>query len=214
ARTVDSVNAAASGGFSSASSLEVATETVVPWDEAIEGQVDEQGLPIAELLGSERVVPFSLEGAREIEDVTGPDGEAIGRVVRTRWPIEGLLRLSAQHDSGLIRLHVRVENVTVCGPEVASRPDALRRSLLGCHTLLAVRDGSFLSLTDPPPEAADAARACANLRTWPVLVGDEGSRDLLLSSPIILYDYPVIAPESQGDLSMRRRSTRSSRFGS
>ena len=36
--------------------------------------------------------------------------------------------------------------------------------------------------------------------TWPVLVGDEGQRDLLLSSPIILYDYPEVAPESPGDL--------------
>jgi hydrogenase maturation protease len=36
--------------------------------------------------------------------------------------------------------------------------------------------------------------------TWPVLVGEAGARDLLLSSPIILYDYPEIASESPGDL--------------
>jgi hydrogenase maturation protease len=36
--------------------------------------------------------------------------------------------------------------------------------------------------------------------TWPVLVGEEGQRDTMLSSPIILYDYPQIAPESPGDL--------------
>jgi hypothetical protein len=33
-----------------------------------------------------------------------------------------------------------------------------------------------------------------------VLVGEEGDRSTLLSSPIILYDYPQIAPESPGDL--------------
>ncbi|MGH9704507.1 MAG: hypothetical protein ACRD4K_14115, partial [Candidatus Acidiferrales bacterium] len=44
------------------------------------------------------------------------------------------------------------------------------------------------------------AKACRNIGTWPVLVGDEGRRDTLLSSPIILYDYPQIAPESPGDL--------------
>ncbi len=33
-----------------------------------------------------------------------------------------------------------------------------------------------------------------------MLVGDEGQFDTLLSSPIILYDYPQIAPESAGDL--------------
>ena len=31
-------------------------------------------------------------------------------------------------------------------------------------------------------------------------MGERGSRDLMLSSPIILYDYPEIAPESAGDL--------------
>lgn len=36
---------------------------------------------------------------------------------------------------------------------------------------------------------------CENLGIFPVLAGD-----LLLSSPIILYDQPQIAPESQGDL--------------
>jgi hypothetical protein len=33
-----------------------------------------------------------------------------------------------------------------------------------------------------------------------VLVGEEGQRNMLLSSPIILSDYPQIAPESPGDL--------------
>jgi hypothetical protein len=33
-----------------------------------------------------------------------------------------------------------------------------------------------------------------------VLAGEEGQRDGMLSSPIILYDYPQIAPESPGDL--------------
>ena len=35
---------------------------------------------------------------------------------------------------------------------------------------------------------------------WPVLVGKEGTADSILSSPIILYDYPKVAPESPGDL--------------
>jgi hydrogenase maturation protease len=33
-----------------------------------------------------------------------------------------------------------------------------------------------------------------------VLVGEEGDHELMLSSPIILYDYPQIAQESAGDL--------------
>jgi hydrogenase maturation protease len=33
-----------------------------------------------------------------------------------------------------------------------------------------------------------------------VLVGEQDSRQAMLSSPIILYDYPQIAPESVGSL--------------
>jgi hypothetical protein len=36
-----------------------------------------------------------------------------------------------------------------------------------------------------------------NEYTWPVLGGPAGTRDLMLSAPIILYDHPVIAPESR-----------------
>ena len=32
------------------------------------------------------------------------------------------------------------------------------------------------------------------------MVGEEGERSMMLSSPIILYDYPQVAPESHGDL--------------
>jgi hydrogenase maturation protease len=46
----------------------------------------------------------------------------------------------------------------------------------------------------------EVAHACVQEGCWPVLVGREGSHDTLLASPIILYDYPQIAPESPGDL--------------
>src|SRR5207244_3577795 len=44
------------------------------------------------------------------------------------------------------------------------------------------------------------AATCHNIGAWPVLVGAEGEKDTMLSSPIILYDYPQVAPESPGDL--------------
>jgi hypothetical protein len=62
-------------------------------------------------------------------------------------------------------------------------------------------DGAeFVSLTDPPARLAEEAAACRNAGTWPVLVGEEGERHTVLSSPIILEDHPRIAPESPGDL--------------
>jgi hypothetical protein len=38
-----------------------------------------------------------------------------------------------------------------------------------------------------------------NQGVFPVLVGESGDRSQMLCSPIILYDYPQIAPESAGD---------------
>jgi hypothetical protein len=82
----------------------------------------------------------------------------------------------------------------------ADREAAMRHSLLGAHTLLAVHDGAFVSLLDPPAAAAEAAASCANQHTWPVLAGPAGDRQVVLSSPIILCDHPAVAPESPGDL--------------
>ena len=60
--------------------------------------------------------------------------------------------------------------------------------------------GAFVSLLDPPEWARPSVETCRNENTWPVLVGEPGHRDVVLSSPIILYDHPDIAPESPGDL--------------
>ncbi len=81
-----------------------------------------------------------------------------------------------------------------------SRADALMYSLVSAHTILTVEDGEFVSLLDPPENLRSLAAECSNIGTWPVLVGEEGERDTMLSSPIILYDYPQIAPESPGSL--------------
>jgi hypothetical protein len=93
----------------------------------------------------------------------------------------------------LLRVSVHIRNLTD-GPKTPSR------CMLSTHTILTVENGHFVSLMDPPPEYRDAAAACRNVATWPVLAGAEGERDVMLSSPIILYDYPQIAAESPGDL--------------
>lgn len=63
--------------------------------------------------------------------------------------------------------------------------------------MYALDPGRFLSMTDPPEWAAPLVSACRNVGTWPVLAGTDS---VVLSSPIILGDYPLIAPESPGDL--------------
>jgi hypothetical protein len=73
-------------------------------------------------------------------------------------------------------------------------------SFVSTHTILQVNHGTFISLMDPPEALKAMAQGCQNLRTWPVMVGNESESDTMLSSPIILYDYPQIAPESPGSL--------------
>jgi hypothetical protein len=65
--------------------------------------------------------------------------------------------------------------------------------------VLTAEGGRFVSLQDPPEPLRAAAAACRNVGTWPVLVGEPGARDTLLAAPIVLSDYPEIAPESPGD---------------
>jgi hypothetical protein len=66
--------------------------------------------------------------------------------------------------------------------------------MLGTHVLLSAAPGTFLSVLNPPAWAAAATAACRNTRTYPVLVGRERRRDVVLSAPVILPDHPSLAP--------------------
>ena len=147
----------------------------------LERTIDIRDLRLQPLLAVEQVEPFVL--ARD---------EAA--------PIEGLVRARAEQIGSFIKLRVRIENVTETAIGEGSRHDALCAALIGTHTLVFVRGGRFLSLIAPPANASAAAASCVNLHTWPVLTGDPARHDTMLSSPIILYDFPAIAPESQGAL--------------
>lgn len=59
---------------------------------------------------------------------------------------------------------------------------------------------AFVSSIEPPDELAEAVAGCTNISLWPVLVGSGERHDTMLAAPIILYDYPQVAPESAGDL--------------
>jgi hypothetical protein len=108
-------------------------------------------------------------------------------------PLVGTIEIHAVRlINDVFRLTVKIQNLT--------ENPAPNASMLSTHTLLGVEQGSFLSLTDPPAEYIEVAKECKNTGTWPVLAGTEGERNFILSSPIILYDYPQIAPESAGDL--------------
>jgi hypothetical protein len=110
------------------------------------------------------------------------------------------LQASQRHDD-LFRITLIVRNrVTLNQADGLSREDILLRSLVSVHSILCVAGGEFFSLLDPPAHLKEAAAGCQQTGAWPVLVGEERQRDMMLAAPIILYDYPRIAPESAGDL--------------
>jgi hypothetical protein len=111
----------------------------------------------------------------------------------------GSVELRAESlSSDLHRLTVRVRNTTPWSG--GGREAVLTRALAAAHTIVTVTGGELVSLVEPPDELRAAASACENVGTWPALVGEPGAKDAILSSPIIVYDYPTIAPESPGDL--------------
>jgi len=182
--------------------LEVGERRHYAWQEATPQRVNVGKLSIATLSGPAHDVPFAFPGSREIEPLNAANGEVVGVLVRTRQPIEGKIELRAESVAdAAFRLTVRIQNSTPLEMGEGMQRDAVSlHALVSCHTILRVRAGEFASLMDPPAPLAAAASECTNIGAWPVLVGDGAERDTLLSSPIILYDYPQIAPESPGDL--------------
>jgi hydrogenase maturation protease len=173
-----------------------------PWQEAVEREIS---LPVynVEALGY-RMLPdaFSFPAEKHFEYLRDSSGLIAGVIVRERQALCGAVEIMGEKVAdGVFKVSVRIRNTTPF--EAASdsnRDEALLRSLASTHTVLGVQDGRFVSIIAPPESCSELAASCKNVGTFPVLVGEEGQCDTLLSSPIILYDYPQIAPESAGDL--------------
>jgi hypothetical protein len=158
---------------------------------------------VAALLTADRNLEFHIGPGQATEDIRDSDGRLAGRLVRRWGALDGVIRLHAERVPGpyqALRLRVRVENAVTPGAELHTRDDGLARALIAAHVLIGVPGGTFLSMTDPPEWARAAVAQCVNEGTWPVLAGPDDCRDLLLSSPVILYDHPEVAAESAGDL--------------
>ena len=190
------------GEYRDVAGLQVDGREYTPWDEAAERQ-QQASAPVSGLLGPGRRLEFHLGCGEVREDLAGADGRLAGRLLRRWSALDGLIELSGERVGGpyqALRLRVRVENRTEPAAAPQTRDEALRHSLIAAHLLIGVPGGTFLSLTDPPEWAAAEAAACVNTGTWPVLAGPGDCHDLVLSSPVILYDHPEVAAESAGDL--------------
>lgn len=194
------VEALRQGELSPVESLDVDGRLLVPWDEADVSEVDfAASLGVA---GEEQVTGFGVPGRSDVEVIRDSTGATRGRVTRRSCSVRGTIRVRWQPlstERPLQRLCVRIENLTPWEELEASREDVLPVCCITTHVLLAVGGGRFVSLLDPPGWAAPAVALCSNMHTFPVLAGEPGQRDLVLSSPIVMDDHPRIAPESPGD---------------
>ena len=201
-RSVEAVLAGrGSGDLVPVSELLVDDVCWVPWDEAVEQEIDLPPvalLPLADARHEERVV---VRGGEECEELRSVDGVVRGRLVRRRVPIDAVVRVAAEWADGpgaFVKVGVTVENASDSPIGDLRREVALERALIAVHVLLGVDDGRFVSSLDPDEGAAQAVAGCTNEGTFPVLIGDDDR--VMLAAPIILYDHPEIAPESEGDL--------------
>ncbi len=178
-------------------STEGAESGAQTWDEATEREVEFTVGP-GELLGSGLVREFSVPGGEDREAVPGT-----GTAVRRREPLAGTVSVRTTAVPGpwrAVRLQIRVENRSPADPAPTVRDQALPTALVAAHVIATVSGGSFVSMTDPPEWAKPAVGDCENTGVWPVLADPDGGRQVMLASPIILYDHPELAPESPGEL--------------
>ncbi len=184
--------------------LKVEEQRYSTWQEAIEREVI---LPVQRLFligDTSSSLPFSFPSSSNLEPIRNRQGSIVALIKRQQEALAGAIELAADRlESRVTKIRVKIVNQTPIPESDLEDQDAvLMRSFASTHTVLHLAGAEFVSLMDPPPGLRESARSCKNEGTWPVLVGDEkaGDRRTILSSPIILYDYPKIAPESPGDL--------------
>ncbi|MFL9909396.1 hypothetical protein [Paraburkholderia sp. RL17-337-BIB-A] len=182
--------------------LDIDERRYTPWQEAAERHIALPVLVLGELLNAPRDIPFSFDAGSELEPLADRHGALRGALRRTRAALQGRVEVSAASVvAGVYRLKVRIVNETPLDQARSLTRDAASLyALVSCHTVLTVERGTWVSSIDPPDDLAAASAACRNIGVWPVLVGEEQRPDTMLASPIILYDFPQIAPESAGDL--------------
>lgn len=167
------------------------------WDEGVERSVEvEVALPRP----SSQCFEFSFPADCEVESARNGGAQESSAHKSIQHEVKGTMSVYSENiRAGVLKLAIDVVNRTVLSSNAQSRNSALLRSLISAHTILSLRGGDFVSLLEPPEKLREAAGGCRNEGNFPVLVGEHGGADMMLCSPIILYDYPQIAPESAGD---------------
>ena len=191
----------AAGKDESVSELMVDGERHLSWDEAAERDVDiSLSLKTASAAAS---MSINMEPG-SFRQPLFEDGHEVGAIVRSWERISGLVRVTGaglksddQSDAALYRVGVSISNTN--SSKAISRAETVRSTLISAHVILRASGAKFISQTDPPSRFKDHSTANSNIGLWPVLIDDPDKSDTVLASPIILEDFPRIAPESPGD---------------
>jgi hypothetical protein len=190
--------------FQAVPELRVDDNLFQSWQEAVEREIKLPPLPLCAPAPCRLDFPFCFFPSLSLEPIHDQHGCVAGMIRRRQAGVEGLIQIVAEPvDATVFKMTVRILNQTPMPAATLDDQEAvIMRTFASTHTILHLQGGEFISLTDPPAAYQQAVAGCQNTGTWPVLVGDEekGERDTMLSSPIILSDYPKIAPESSGDL--------------
>jgi hypothetical protein len=189
--------------FSVVPELRVDNKLYQTWQEAVEREIRSDHRSLESDANQAWSLPFHFSSSLAFDPIRDAQNQVIGAIIRKQQSVEGTIDIAVQSLPGdVFKISVKVANQTpVPEPELDQQEEVLMRTFASTHTILESARGEFLSLIDPPPDHVEASKTCSNIGTWPVLVGDKekGEAVAVLSSPIILYDYPEIAQESPGE---------------
>jgi hypothetical protein len=126
------VEATADGGatYSPVDALLVGGASIVPWDEAVEHEIDLDVVDLTPADQPAREHRVTLPAGDDIELLRNHRGDIVGRALQRREQIEGLVRTSirgADASGDLVKVSIGVENTTEWLDGGATRDTAMQR---------------------------------------------------------------------------------------
>lgn len=130
-RTVERLGAG--GAWIPVDRLVVGERESISWDEATESEIVLGPWGLDELeAGVEET--FCAAGVVEGETLSDSRGRVVGRIVRTRLPVNGLLAVSASAGDGRTVISVEIMNAT--SVDARDKGTATAQSMLGTHVIV------------------------------------------------------------------------------
>ena len=188
--------------FRPANDLNVNGESYQAGWQTFERIINARDVEINQLIENQKTIILDLDKMEECSDINNEKKEIVAKEIKSVSEINGTITIDAtpvENRSDAFRTTINITNTTpVTNPGTVSRDEMLGHSLLSTHIIINAVNGQFISHQNPNEQWKASIESCKNLNTWPILIDE--SDTTLLSSPIILYDYPQIHPQSATDL--------------